>query len=87
MSALDLLFLGAAVAIVVAQLMILRSTARGMRVAPAERRGNVAVEWAFAIVPAIGVAALLFFSWQASHQERVTFEIVPEASAPAGPRT
>ena len=77
----DILFIAIAVAIVVAQLFILRSTARGMRFAGAATRlpARPALEWAYAIVPALALAALLLFSWRAMHPEVVHVEGVAPA--------
>jgi heme/copper-type cytochrome/quinol oxidase subunit 2 len=60
-----ILFVVIATAIVVAQIFILRSTARGMRNAAPGAQARPALEWAYAIVPAIALVALLAFSWRA----------------------
>lgn len=57
------LFWSCAAAIVVAQVMILRSTARALRGGGAR---PPALEWGFAIAPALGLAMLLWFSWRAA---------------------
>lgn len=69
-----LIFYVVAAAILVAQLFILRSTARAMRYAAPAPDGtrpvaprNTALEWAYAIVPAIALVALLLFAWRAMH--------------------
>ena len=74
----DILFLVIIAAIAVAQGLILRSTARGMRhagggrdVAQPAAPGRTALEWLYAIVPAIALAALLLFSWRAMHPESI----------------
>lgn len=57
------LFWSAALAVVVAQVMILRSTARALRaVTPA----RPALEWAFAVGPALILALVLVLSWRAT---------------------
>jgi hypothetical protein len=59
------LFWTCAVLIVVSQLMILRSTRRAQRgLGGAARTG--ALEWAFAIGPAIALAVLLLATWRAA---------------------
>lgn len=64
----DAIFLIAAVAIAVSQALILRSTARGMRVDVARQAGGRAVlEWAYAIVPALALVALLVATWRTMH--------------------
>ncbi|MCC7195354.1 MAG: hypothetical protein IT356_07355 [Gemmatimonadaceae bacterium] len=65
----DILFVILAAAIVVSQALILRSTARGMRHGiPGDR---VALEWAYAIIPAVALAALLVATWAAMHPATV----------------
>ncbi len=66
------LFWTCAVLIVVSQLMILRSTFRAQRgmgdgaegAGTAPRNGPL--EWAFAIVPALALIALLVLTWRAT---------------------
>jgi heme/copper-type cytochrome/quinol oxidase subunit 2 len=59
------IFLLAAMAIAVSQVLILRSTARGMRVDTARQSGGRAfLEWCYAIVPALALAALLVAAWR-----------------------
>ncbi len=60
---LAFVFWSAVLAVVVSQVMILRSSARVLRTA-AHR--NVAVEWVFAVGPALALAAVLAFSWRAA---------------------
>lgn len=57
------LFWLAVAAAIVAQVMILRSTARVLRAA-APRRPSV--EWAFAVGPALVLALVLALSWRAA---------------------
>ncbi len=57
------LFWIAVLAAVVAQLMILRSTARVLRAAAPRRP---LVEWAFALGPALALALVLVLSWRAA---------------------
>jgi cytochrome b561 len=57
------LFWSAVVAVVVAQVMILRSTMRVLRAAAPERP---AFEWGFAVGPAIVLAIVLTLSWRAT---------------------
>ena len=68
----DILFAALALAIVISQAFILRSTARGMRHGgPAERP---VLEWTYAIAPAIALVALLYFSWLAMHPDVVNVQ-------------
>ena len=62
-SIIAILFWSAAVAVVVAQVMILRSTARVLRAAAPTRP---ALEWAFAVGPALVLALVLALSWRAT---------------------
>jgi heme/copper-type cytochrome/quinol oxidase subunit 2 len=68
----DILFWTAIIAVVIAQIFILRSTARGMR-GPAAR-GRTALEWMWAILPAISLVVLFVWTWRTMHP-----------SVPAGP--
>lgn len=61
----DALFWIAALAILVAQAIILRSTKRGMQVAGPVR--SPLLEWIFAVGPAIGLIVLLYFTRLAMH--------------------
>jgi len=61
----DILFAAIAIAVTVAQAFILRSTARGMRHAAPDTRAGL--EWAYAIAPAVALAALLVAVWLAMH--------------------
>ncbi len=88
----DLLFYLVAALIAVSQALILRSTARGMRHGPdaaaePSRTGivpgprNAALEWTYAIVPAIALALLLVFAWQTMHPAVVQVEgVTPPAT-------
>ncbi len=71
------LFWIAVVAAVVAQVMILRSTARVLRaVAPA----RPALEWSFAILPALVLVLVLALSWRATMRPRaIEVNITPAA--------
>jgi len=66
-----LVFWTAIVAVVVAQVMILRSTTRVLRSAAPERPVR---EWSFAIGPALVLALVLFLSWRAAMEPR-TIEV------------
>jgi hypothetical protein len=57
------LFWSALLAAVIAQVMILRSTGRVLRTAAPQA---LAKEWAFALIPAIALAAVLVLSWRAA---------------------
>jgi hypothetical protein len=61
----DTLFWIAALAILVAQAVILRSTKRGMDVAGPVR--SPLLEWIFALGPALGLIVLLYFTRLAMH--------------------
>ena len=71
----DALFWVASVAILLSQAFILRSTRRGMR--RARRRGPArsrsALEWAFAMGPAVVLVAVLLWTRSAMHPGRVNF--------------
>ena len=71
------LFWTAVVAVVVAQVMILRSTSRVLHtVTPA----RPALEWGFAILPALVLVVVLVLSWRATMRPpNVEFEIKPAA--------
>ena len=77
----DALFWIAAVAILVSQALILRSTRRGMRHGPAG--SDSPLEWAFAIGPAVVIVAVLFWTRQAMHPEQVNFRATPPAATGA----
>ena len=66
----------AAVTIVCAQFLILRSTRRGMRLGP-PGSGSF-LEWSYAVLPVIAVAVLLVFTWRTMHPD--TFRV--DAIAP-----
>ncbi len=88
----DTLFFIVAALIAVSQAFILRSTARGMHhgpdataepsrtgVAPAPR--NAALEWTYAIVPAVALAFLLLFAWRTMHPAVMQVEgVTPPAT-------
>lgn len=61
-SFLSILFWICAAAVVAAQAMILRSTVRAWRLGGARA---VRAEWAFAVIPAVALAAVLWLSWSA----------------------
>lgn len=80
---LDIIFFVALIAIVAAQVVILRSTRRGMRHAGLTR--GVTLEWIFAILPAVTLALLLVATWRSMHPAMIHAEgVVPMAP---GPRT
>ena len=77
----DILFVIIAVAITVSQWFILRSTARGMRHEGAQRAtAGPALEWTYAIVPAVALMFLLLFSWRAMHPAAVKVQGVAPAA-------
>ena len=77
----DALFWVAAAAIVVAQALILRSTRRGMRQGPTG--AGSALEWAFAVGPAVAIVAVLLWTRQAMHPEQVHLRATPPAATGA----
>jgi hypothetical protein len=68
----EALFWMATAIIAVAQLFILRSTRRGMRIGPSG--SDSVLEWAFAIVPALCLAAILFWTWHTMHAGTFHFD-------------
>lgn len=88
----DYLFYLVAALIAVAQAFILRSTARGMQHGPdaaaePSRTGvvpgprNAALEWTYAIVPAIALALLLVLAWRTMHPSVMQVEgVTPPAT-------
>lgn len=68
----EFLFWTAAAVIVIAQLFILRSTRRGMKLGPPG--SGSALEWAFAIVPAVCLLLLLAWTWHTMHAGVFTFD-------------
>jgi len=67
----------AAIVAIIAQVMILRSTVRALRAAPAHARR--AIEWSYAIVPAIALAFVLVATWQAAQTRAVQVHVTSEA--------
>ena len=68
----------ATAAVVVSQLMILRSTVRAMRGA-ASARARRSIEWSYAIVPALALAFVLVATWHASRQHDARVPAASEA--------
>lgn len=68
----EILFWTAAAVIVVSQFFILRSTRRGMKLGPPGSGSTL--EWAFAIVPAIGLVGLLVWTWYTMHAGTFSFD-------------
>jgi len=78
---LDIVFFVALAAIVVAQIVILRSTRRGMRHAGITK--GATLEWSFAILPAVTLILLLLASWRAMHPTVIQSEgVVPAVQGP-----
>ena len=71
---LDIIFFVAVTAIVAAQVVILRSTRRGMRHAGITR--GLGLEWTFALLPALTLILLLAASWRAMHATTIRAEVV-----------
>ncbi len=63
--------------VVIGQVLILRSTVRALRRAPASHAG--VIEWTYAIVPVIALAATLAFTWLASHDYQTHREMEARA--------
>ena len=81
---LDIVFFVALIAIVAAQVVILRSTRRGMRHAGL----TVTLEWIFALLPAVTLALLLTATWRSMHPTMIHSEgVVPAVPMMPGPRT
>jgi heme/copper-type cytochrome/quinol oxidase subunit 2 len=74
------LFTLAALAIVIAQVMILRSTRRGMRHGP--RGASSVLEWTYAVLPALALIVMLAWTWRTMRENVVHFELRPGASGP-----
>jgi hypothetical protein len=68
----DFLFWAAAVVIAVSQFFILRSTRRGMKFGPPGSAS--ALEWTFALLPAICLAGLLVWTWYTMHAGTFRFD-------------
>lgn len=68
----DFLFWAATAVIIVTQVFILRSTHRGMKIGP--DGSSSMLEWAFAVIPAICLAGLLFWTWHTMHAGTFTFD-------------
>lgn len=79
----DVIFAICAVAIAVSQSFILRSTARGMKHKGSQRgSAGPALEWTYAVLPALALAALLVFSYRAMHPDTVRVKDI--APSPIG---
>jgi hypothetical protein len=76
--ALFALFALAALAMAIAQLMILRSTRRGMQHGP--RGASSALEWTYAILPALALIVVLAWTWRTMRENVRHFEVRPSAS-------
>jgi heme/copper-type cytochrome/quinol oxidase subunit 2 len=74
----EVLFWIAAVFIVLAQALILRSTRRGMRHDP--RQGATGLEWGYAVLPGIALALTLVWTWRTMHDTTVRFDSRPPAA-------
>ena len=78
----ELLFGLCVLIVAVAQLLIVRSTRRGMARGPSSSAS--ALEWSFALLPVVALAVVLTFTWRAMHEGTVRFD----SHAPAaGART
>ena len=78
----ELLFGLCVLIVAVAQLLIVRSTRRGMARGPSSSAS--ALEWSFALLPVVALAVVLTFTWRAMHEGTVQFD----SHAPAaGART
>jgi hypothetical protein len=73
----EFIFWLAVAVIAAAQGLILRSTRRGMKLGPPG--SGSALEWAFAIVPAVCLVGLLVWTWYTMHAGAFSFQ----AKAPA----
>jgi hypothetical protein len=78
----EVLFWAAAAVMAVAQVLILRSTRRGMKLGPPGSAS--ALEWAFAIFPALCLIGLLVWTWHTMHSGAFSFEVkAPKAGVSA----
>lgn len=68
----EFLFWAATAVIIVMQVFILRSTRRGMKIGPPG--SGSALEWAFAVLPAACLTALLVWTWYTMHSGTFTFD-------------
>ncbi|MBW7933050.1 MAG: hypothetical protein H3C62_05425 [Gemmatimonadaceae bacterium] len=70
--------------VAVSQVMILRSTVRGMRVAVSDvaRRG---IEWAYAVVPAVALVVALVATWQEWRTHATRLDLEARASQTVAP--
>jgi hypothetical protein len=73
------LFWLAVTAIAIAQFLILRSTRRGMRRGPAGSRS--VLEWGYAVLPGVGLALMLVWTWRTMHTVTARLEVPPPAAA------
>jgi heme/copper-type cytochrome/quinol oxidase subunit 2 len=82
--AIPALFWIAIVLVATSQVLILRSTVRAMRAATSAqaRRG---IEWAYAVVPAVALVAVLVATWGATRQHLTRLELEARASQTAAP--
>lgn len=71
----DALFVVAALTIAIAQVMVFRSTRRGMQ--QGTRGAGSTLEWTYAILPAVGLAVLLAWTWHVMHANVVHLEVLP----------
>ena len=76
----DALFVLAALAITIAQVMVFRSTRRGMRHDP--RGAGSTLEWTYAVLPAVGLVVLLAWTWHVMHANVVHVEVLPRQGGP-----
>jgi heme/copper-type cytochrome/quinol oxidase subunit 2 len=81
----DILFWTAVAATAVAQIFILRSTARGMR-GPAAR-GRAGLEWMWAMLPAVSLVVLFVWTWRTMHPAAPQVPTVNVTSVTGAPPT
>ncbi|HET8772102.1 MAG TPA: hypothetical protein VFM71_14050 [Gemmatimonadaceae bacterium] len=89
----------ATISAIVAQVMILRSSRRALRAdthtdhelpggdapgGPTRHRRSRAIEWVFAVAPAVAVAFLLYFTWRAAMAPPVIQVEFPPPAAEVG---
>jgi heme/copper-type cytochrome/quinol oxidase subunit 2 len=73
-----ILFIVAAIAIVVAHALIIRSTLRTLSAAGAVNTSRSRVrEFVWAVVPAVVLIALLVWTWRTMHPDSMTFQLPP----------
>ncbi len=77
----EAIFCVAALAILVSQAMILRSTRRGMRQGPPGSGSTL--EWGYALLPALFMVVVLLWTWRTMHPETIRVQGEPPSAGVA----